>query len=140
MVPLRSILAFALALLLAGCSGGSGKGGHALDAAVDGLDVHATQDTGIIRGVVVDPAIAPIANVTVRIASLDRTATSNAEGAFGFDGLAPGGYFLEASHPAYTTVQGNAEVVAGEQDPAPVKLMLQPLARGEPYVVPRGPR
>jgi hypothetical protein len=131
------VLAFLLATGLAGCSdGGGGDGLSAAERAAREVDVHATQDTGVIRGVVVDSAIAPIANVTVRIATVNKTTTSNADGAFGFEALPPGEYFLDASRDGYTSVQGHATVVAGQQDPDVVKLLLQVVPRADPYVVP----
>lgn len=138
MVVQRACLVAAL-VLLAGCSDGPGGDGATVDdleRAAQDIDVDATPTTGIIRGFVVDAAITPIGNVTVAIPNLNRTTATNDQGGFGFEGLEPGTHFLFASHPAFTSVQQSVEVVAGDQDPKSVRIMLVAVASGEPYVVP----
>ena len=78
-----------LALLLAGCSEPTETPDEPFDASLDD-ELEATAETGVIRGVVVDAAIVPVAGVTVTIDGLDQETTSNEAGAFGFDGLEPG--------------------------------------------------
>lgn len=107
---------------LAGCSGG-GSPKPDVDPTQE-LGLQATATTGVIRGVVVDETITPLEGVTLTIAALNRSVTSNAVGAFGFDGLEPGTYFLSASKPGYKTVQQSAEVNAGEASPAITKIQL----------------
>lgn len=111
----------ALALVLAGCSGGGGK---AEEDPTAGLGLEPTATTGIIRGVVVDETITPVSKVAITIASLKRTVESNDVGAFGFEGLDPGTYFLSASKPGYKAVQQSAEVEAGVAEPKITKIQL----------------
>jgi iron complex outermembrane receptor protein len=60
---------------------------------------HATDipaPTPIVRGVVVDSAGAPLADVQVVLAALNRVATTNDSGRFNFTGLPAGAYHLTA--------------------------------------------
>jgi hypothetical protein len=122
----RALIALALvATALAGCSSApEAEPEPAVD--FDDLDLDATATTGVIRGIVVDDAIRPIANASIVARGGDRelTASSNADGAFGFDGLAPGSYFLSASRLGYNSTQTSAEVVAGVAEPPIVKLQM----------------
>jgi hypothetical protein len=126
-----------LVALLAGCasSGGSvsqDELGKAEQAARE-LSVEATATTGVIRGVVVDTAIRPIAGATVSLVSNGRNTTTNAAGAFGFDGLAPGAYFLLANKTSYEKVQVSVDVKAGDSDPTATRILL---SHDASYVLP----
>ena len=115
-----------VATLLAGCSGDGGKAADPIVGAdFDDLDFEATATTGIIRGVVVDDAIRPLANATVALlGGLARETRSNDAGAFGFDGLPGGTYFLQVGKLGYFEVQQSAEVVAGVTEPDAIKVQL----------------
>jgi hypothetical protein len=128
--PVACLAALLAASLLAGCAEGGGDG---LDAAAAGLDVEATATTGVIRGVVVDEAVRPIAGAKVVLADGTET-TSNDKGAFGFDGLQPGLHFMTASALDHATVQQSVDVVAGDSDPAPVRVLLQSIPRATPFI------
>lgn len=121
-------------ILVAGCS--SGGGGRGPTAATDDIDygVEATSTTGVIRGVVYDEAIRPLLGVTVSIATLGRNVTTGDNGEFGFDGLEPGTYFLQATKQGYASIQASAEVVAGESQPPIVKIGLVAIPSEMPYV------
>ena len=129
-----------LATLVAGCSGGGGGDGDPLAAGADfeDLGLEATATTGIIRGIVVDEAIRPVAGAEVGTALPDgagtRNATSAADGAFGFDGLPAGTYFLTIRKPGFLTQQANAEVVVGVSDPPITKILLTADPASLPYV------
>src|SRR5688572_21410353 len=89
------------ATALAGCSGDASPKDRepaVPDGAFDGLNVKPTDETGIVRGVVVDEAIAPLeaAKVTLQGPGGSQETETNALGAFGFDGLEPGTYFVKA--------------------------------------------
>lgn len=118
---LRSLLIVS-ALALAGCSGGGG-GGKEVDPTED-LGLEATETTGVIRGVVVDETIVPLPGVVITLLSNGQTAESNAFGAFGFEGLEPGSYFISASKPGFKPVQQSADVEAGVEDPRVVRVMM----------------
>lgn len=125
-------------LVLAGCSGGAGgKAPAADDGAFDGLGpLTATKDTGVLRGVVIDEAIRPLRGVAVNVtgaAGMVTNATTNEDGAFGIDGLAPGEYFLAAVKAGYTKVTTSAIVVAGVSDPDAVKILLTADPASRPY-------
>jgi hypothetical protein len=110
-------------IALAGCSGGGG-GDKAGDDPTEDLGLEATDTTGVIRGVVVNEAIVPIPGVVVTLLSTGQTAESNDLGAFGFEGLEPGSYFLTASKPGFKPVQQSADVEAGVEDPKVVRVMM----------------
>lgn len=97
------------------------------------LSVKATSTTGVIRGIVVDDAIRPLAGATVKVAPGNRTTTTNANGAFGFEGLAPGTYFLTALKAGFATVQQSATVAAGDSEPPLVRILVNQLASSKPY-------
>lgn len=133
-------LLVAASALLAGCAGGGGgkpkdSGGPQPD--FNDLGLQATDKTGIIRGVIVDEAVRPLGGATITTTGSDgkaRNTTSSADGAFGFDGLDPGTYFLKAGKPGYRDSQVSAEVVAGVREPPIVKVVLAVDPSEVPYV------
>lgn len=118
---------------LAGCSEASEP---TPDEPELGLDesLEATDTTGVIRGVVLDPAVIPIEGATVTINSLGTATTTNANGAFGFADLEPGTYFLDIAKAGFVGTQTSAEVQAGVDLPPVVKVQLVPDASTAPYV------
>jgi len=137
-VVARPLLAWlALALVLAGCA--SPKPAPAAlagdDPAAAAPALHATATTGVIRGVVVDQAIRPLPNATATLVagSVRRTATSDARGFFGFEGLAAGGYTVDVGKAGYPTVQQAVQVVAGVAEPPIAKFLLQALPGTLPF-------
>ena len=130
-----AVLALALAApLLAGCTAGS----DGVAPTTSGPPpLAATATTGVIRGVVVDEAIRPLANATVTArgpGGEDRTAVTGPDGFFGFTNLVPGGWFVLAHKRAYTDVQQNTEVQAGVPDPPVVKLQVTLIPGQVPFV------
>jgi hypothetical protein len=138
MRPLLGTVLLALCCTaLAGCAGGGGdKADPSKDVDFTELDLQATDTTGIIRGLVVDVAVRPIADVTLDLRGADTTKTtkSNADGAFGFDGLPPGDYFIVANKSGYVGAQQSTQVVAGVAEPAIVKVLLEADPSTTPYV------
>ncbi|HUR61553.1 MAG TPA: carboxypeptidase-like regulatory domain-containing protein [Candidatus Thermoplasmatota archaeon] len=127
----RSVaVVLALVFVLSGCAG---KPDPAKDPPIGDLQVKATETTGVIRGLVVDDAIRPLANATVKVSPGNQTTTTNGNGAFGFEGLAPGTYFLNAAKKGYTSVQQSALVVADVDEPPLVRIMVSQLASSKPY-------
>jgi hypothetical protein len=120
-----------LALLVAGCAETPPPG---IPSDFSGLDLAPTATTGIIRGVVVDEAVRPVANATIRLTPGDARTTSTADGLFGFANLAPGTYFLAVTRPGYNPVQASTDVVAGVAEPPIVKVLLTANATLAPYV------
>lgn len=111
-----------LAVGLAGCSDGGGK--DPAPDPTDELGLEATDTTGVIRGVVVDERIVPIAGATIKLLADGQVVQTTANGAFGFDGLDPGTYFVEASKAGFSPVQQGIEVVAGESEPPVARFLL----------------
>lgn len=131
-------LAATVLILLAGCASSGDSVSDEEQAAFEDLDLAATETTGLIRGVVVDEAIRPLVGATVEARGPngeDLSATTGEVGAFGFDGLQPGTYFLKVRKLGYHEVQQSAEVVAGVAEPAAVKVVLPADAAGIPYSV-----
>lgn len=97
-------------------------------------DLQATEDTGIIRGVVIDGAsITPVVGATVSIVGTAMNTTTNELGAFGFDGLEPGAYNLQATHEDYITVTQQTTVVAGEDKPPVMKIPVERNPATKPF-------
>jgi Carboxypeptidase regulatory-like domain len=131
-IPRVAVLGLVLAL--AGCTEAA-EPGPTTDQAFSGLDLTPTSSTGIIRGVVVDEAIRPLAGVRVELTGPQTASTtSTADGLFGFEGLAPGDYFLAASRDGYQAVQQGATVVAGVADPPIVRLLMPADPTTAPFV------
>jgi Carboxypeptidase regulatory-like domain len=132
---MRPLLAVALALALAGCSSSPPEAvDDAPQAAFEELALESTATTGIIRGIVVDTAIRPIAGASVTLRADPPVATTTtADGAFGFDGLESGTYFLSIHKVGFLDVQQSAEVVAGVAEPPIVKVQVVSDGKPSPY-------
>jgi hypothetical protein len=136
---MRPSLAVLLALsttsvVLAGCSEDAKEPEPEVD--FDGLGLDATATTGVLRGVVVDTAIRPVAGVSLSAtgpAGAKATTTSNAEGVFGVDGLAPGDWFIIANKTGFRETQQSASVVAGVAEPPIVKILLEADPSNAPF-------
>ena len=140
----RIVMACLMVLtLLAGCTGKGGGRADAVDEGLDQLGLKATDDTGVIRGVVVDDAIKPLGGASVNLVGLstaqayNTTLASNQEGLFGADGLEPGTYAMSVTKVGFTTVRRNVDVVAGDSDPPIQKVQLSVDRAQMPYVVGR---
>ena len=132
---MRYAWAVVLALVLAGCSEADAPPADEDELALE-QELRATETTGVIRGIVIDDAIVPVAGVTVNVTGTTFSTRSNDNGAFGFDGLAPGTYFLHASKAGFNATQVAATVVAGVDSPPIVKIQLQRDPSTGPYVEP----
>src|ERR1041385_301297 len=120
------VCAALLLVTLAGCTGASDKPKAKPDAAFEDLDLKATATTGVLRGVVVDSRIAPIAGVDVNLGGVaQRNGTTDKDGRFAFTDLEPGTYIVAAHHSLYVDAQTTAEVLAGVDSPPVVKLQLE---------------
>ncbi len=131
-LPLVLVASF----ILAGCaSSSSGTSSSNVGQAAESLDLKATEDTGVLRGVVVDTGVRPLVNVVLSLKGPTKTFTTNttASGAFGLQGLPPGTYFVKAKKAGFQEGQTSTEVVAGVSDPPAVKIILSPDARTQPF-------
>ncbi|MFA5943897.1 MAG: carboxypeptidase-like regulatory domain-containing protein [Candidatus Thermoplasmatota archaeon] len=118
------IVAVFVAALFAGCAGKSPEatGPAAEPEAFEDLTV--TETKGLIRGIVISETITPIAGAEVKLVSTGQTVASDEQGAFVFNNLEPGDYFLSITKPGYFAVQSSATVVAGVAEPPIVKVQL----------------
>lgn len=125
---MRTVLALGvlLASLLAGCSDG---GAAEADGPEDGLPAGDLR----LEGVVVDDAVRPLADVNVTATGPTGTlgTTTDAEGLFAFEGVAPGVYIVVASKPFYISHQ--QAVTVGEGAAALAKFQLTFEASQVPY-------
>jgi Carboxypeptidase regulatory-like domain len=138
---MRGLLASSAAVLLAslvlaGCSGtGDPPADQPEDADFEDLGLQATATKGVLRGVVVDDAIRPVAGVAVSLTGPSTgNTTTTADGLFGFSDLEPGPYFVHAEKAGFVAAQSTADVVAGVDDPPVVKILLTADATTAPYV------
>jgi outer membrane receptor protein involved in Fe transport len=77
---------------------------------------NAGQTTGTVTGSIHDASGAPVANATVKLAgAATLTGTTDAQGAFTFNGLAPGIYSFTATKAGYTTATESTVSVLGGQ-------------------------
>ena len=121
-----------LLALLAGCAD-PGSPAPQDDASPEAFDdVEVTDTTGAIRGVVVNEAIVPVEGVVLAL-NTGQNKTSDAQGAFVFNGLEPGTYFITASKVGYFTVQQSVDVEAGVADPPVTKVQLAVDQASQPY-------
>jgi hypothetical protein len=140
MLRIPLVAAGLLATALAGCAGGGGGGGGGDPASqvdFDELGLEATATTGVIRGIVIDAAVRPVADVRILARGPDGATAetlSNPQGAFGLQGLAPGDWFLVANRSGYRETQASAQVVAGLAEPDVVKVLLEADPSAAPYV------
>ena len=122
-------------VLLAGCSESPPPAGAEPTVDFEELELEATATTGVIRGIVVDEAIRPLANASVTLTPGDKTTVTTAGGTFGFDALEPGTYFLRVEHRLYESTQTSTEVVAGVEEPPITKVLLRANPNAQvPYV------
>ncbi len=116
-------IALMLAVSLAGCADDTAPVPTEETTAADDK-VKATDTTGVIRGVVVDSAIVPIAGAVITIKSTGAEALSLEDGSFGFSELDPGNYFMQISKVGFVSVQAQAKVDAGVDKPPVVRVQL----------------
>ncbi len=124
-----------LATVLAGCTDND-QPVLDEDGATDGLDLDATASTGVIRGVVIDAAIRPLAGVAITLPTDNGVLSTetNDQGAFGFQGLEPGTYFVKAEKLGYVTTQQSTDVVANVDRPDVVKILMEADPSTAPYI------
>lgn len=101
-------------------------------------EVEVDADTGLIRGVVVDAAVRPVAEAQVTVTSdlLDepRSMASNSEGLFLFSKLPPGAYQVHAEKEGFLAGRMATDVQAGVETPPIVKILLELDPAALPYV------
>ncbi len=131
----KSILValIAVTVALAGCTSSDNAAPQEVpETDFSEFEVEATAETGVIRGVVVDAAIRPIAAVTVTVTGpdgadsvTDYVAETAESGAFAFGKLEPGVYTVRAEKLGYVAATQQTDVLAGLDEPPVVKLLLE---------------
>ena len=136
-VPRPALIALLTACAaLAGCSDDGGDP-EVQDVDFEELELQADETTGILRGVVVDEAIRPIPGVLVTAVGPgggNVSMTTKDDGLFGFGKLAPGTYFVSVVKDGFSAQQTSGEVVAGEAEPKPLKILMQADPSTAPFV------
>jgi hypothetical protein len=132
MRPAIAVAFLLLTALIAGCADGGAEGTSSEPEPEAFDDVQVTSTTGAIRGVVVNEAIVPLEGALVQIAN-GANKTTDKDGAFVFNGLEPGDYFLSASLDTYNTIQQAVTVTAGDEEPPITKIMLLADPVSRPY-------
>jgi hypothetical protein len=129
------LLAPLLLALFAGCSSPPAQDTSSSTLAQD-VHLAATETTGVIRGIVVDAAIHPLAGAHVSTMAADRRLHTNTtpNGSFGFQGLAAGTYFVQAEKAGYKAIQTSVVVTAGIDSPKAVSIQLEANPTTKPYV------
>lgn len=88
-------------------------------------DVSVSSGKGLIRGVVVDGTITPVPDAKVEVVGQDTEQRTTEGGAFQFTNLEPGSYFLAISKPGWSRVQQGAIVIADEEKPDIIRVLLE---------------
>lgn len=116
-------------LLLAGCAGQG-----AADDAVDPSGPVGDGE-GVLRGLVVDDAIRPIANASVVVTGGGGSfnTSTDASGVFRVDGLTPGAYLVRVSKPYYSALEQAVVVETGVEEPDLVRFQLVFEASSVPF-------
>ncbi len=128
-----SITTTALTLILVALAGCASDPAPPTEEDGFGAEVQATDTTGVIRGIVIDPSIVPVPNATVQIPGGAST-TTDADGQFWFEDLTPGTYFVEVSKLGYASAQTSTNVAAGVDRPPILKMMIEHDLETRPFI------
>lgn len=88
---------------------------------------------GILRGVVADAAVRPVAGASVQVLGTAFAATSGEDGTFRFEGLLSGEYQVEVTKLGYAAARQAVPVVAGDPDPPFARFQLLQDLVNTPY-------
>ncbi len=126
------VAALLVAMLAAGCA--DEPAARSNEEEPDFPEIEVGENTGGIRGIVIDQTVRPIAGATVALAGPGLSTESDEGGLFQFSKVPPGPHFLRVEHPLHQTAQTSVDVVAGATNPQPVKLMMVRLFEQDPYI------
>jgi hypothetical protein len=125
-----------LATLLGGCSGKEKDGQDGFEIPEDTFeDTDVGSGKGLIRGIVLSLTLVPVEGAKVTVVGLNLTKETDAKGAFQFPDVEPGTYFVTADKPGWTSVQQSVDVVAGDSDPTPMRILIEQIPGTEPRVL-----
>jgi hypothetical protein len=82
--------------------------------------------TGTIRGVVTDNsgAVVPAATVTLAGNGLQRSAQTQTDGSYAFQGLAPGQFSVKMAYPGFAAFEKTVTISGGSTVQVPIQLVL----------------
>lgn len=133
---MRSV-AWAAALLLTGLAGCADEAAPAPEEdGFAGFGLEASETEGVVRGVVVDESIVPVADadVTLSVPGDERVAATDGEGRFAFGRVPAGTYLLNVSSLLHLPVQTSVTVEPGVAEPDLVKVQLSRRFAQDPYL------
>ncbi len=121
---MRLLVAFMLvAVALSGCADPAPA--NAQEEPEKFQDVEVADDKGVIRGVIIDTEIRPVADATIAIKNLGLETQSDEDGLFLFTDLEPGAYFLDVQKVGYGKVQSSTQVQAGVDKPEMLRIQVE---------------
>jgi len=90
------------------------------------ISAAAQPSTGGLRGVLSDNsgAVIPGANITISGGGIERSATTQPDGSYSVNGLAPGDYTVHAAFPGFAIFDKTATVNAGSVTNVPIQLAV----------------
>ncbi len=80
---------------------------------------------GVIRGLVIDTTITPVAGALVTVTNTKLEATTGEDGLFRFADVAPGTYFLKISKSGWSPMQQSVNVVADVAKPDIIRVQIE---------------
>src|SRR5687768_1278719 len=104
---LGPVAGIAISLLLAGCASGESTSRPLA------TDVPVTDETGALRGIVIDDAINALPGATVTVVELNLNVTTGPDGQYVLPNLAPGTYSVVATLDGYSREERTVEIAAG---------------------------
>lgn len=122
-----------VAVTLAGCAGDDSTPQATVGPGADG----GVEDGAVLRGTVVDEELRPVANAELALLEADLTTTSDEQGQFSFEGVAPGSYTLLAQRLGFESFSKRVQLAAG--DAVELRVDLVQIAISEPYSESFGP-
>ncbi|MGB1586558.1 MAG: carboxypeptidase-like regulatory domain-containing protein [Thermoplasmatota archaeon] len=128
------LIAVLAATMLAGCAEELPQEEPEGPESLENLDLQADEDSGVIRGVIVDEAIVPVGGATIVLAENGRSTESSEDGGFGFGDVEPGFHTMNIDAIGFEAVSVQVEVEAGINTPPIVKVQLTPDFSELPYV------
>jgi hypothetical protein len=121
-------------MLMAGCADAEGDSDAGANAAAK-LGLDATDETGVVAGIVADLALHPIAGVHVALPETGGSTMTDEAGLFGFEGLPAGVYVVEASKAGWNATRVPVEVLAGVSQPDALVIRMSPDPSTTPYIL-----
>ncbi|HLE48307.1 MAG TPA: carboxypeptidase-like regulatory domain-containing protein [Candidatus Thermoplasmatota archaeon] len=133
--PIRLGLVLAVSALVAGCADAKAAAAPTASASTSAPPPTVDSTTGSITGVVVDDERVPLAGVAVAQSLTEGTATTDAEGRFTLNDLAPQTYTLFFEKLGYESFARKVDVAAGQVSQANATMKAVAIS-GETFIEP----